>query len=347
MFVSPRIRTLEKMSGEPVLNPSSAVSIDQDSLEVILDLTIAERIASEKAAAAAIEHRRSLRRGYVVVSALYLVAIAAAVATVWIMHSPLWLEVLVADVVATVVTFVGSVVTRNSSMYDPYWSVAPAVVVVGLAATAQSPVNPARIAMITVVTLVWAFRLTANWAYGWDGIKQQDWRYDKLADDTGKAYWLVSFLGIHLFPTLMVFAGMLPFFAAFRSDRSLHVLDFVGVLIALVATAVEGIADGQMHRFRRDHPEGNAVADTGLWSISRHPNYLGEIFFWVGIACIGIAAAPNQLWRAVGVLVMFGLFLGISIPMIEKRHLARKGEKYVSYQRRVPMLIPGLKSKRS
>jgi protein-S-isoprenylcysteine O-methyltransferase Ste14 len=53
------------------------------------------------------------------------------------------------------------------------------------------------------------------------------------------------------------------------------------------------------------------------------------------------------VWRAAGVVVMFGLFLGISIPMIEKRHLERKGEKYAAYQRRVPMLIPGLKTKRT
>jgi steroid 5-alpha reductase family enzyme len=42
------------------------------------------------------------------------------------------LEILAADLVATFVVFLGSAAKRNSSVYDAYWSVAPAVVAVGL-----------------------------------------------------------------------------------------------------------------------------------------------------------------------------------------------------------------------
>jgi steroid 5-alpha reductase family enzyme len=337
------------MSGESQLNHmttlgglSTPLSVQQDRIEVVIDLTIAEREAEAKAL---VSQRADKLRGFAIVTALYAVATAAGVATVILMKSDVWVEVLIADIVATIVVFLASVITNNSSMYDAYWSVAPACFAVGLAMTTASGVNTGRVVLLTLVVLVWAVRLTYNWGFGWQGMRHEDWRYRKIKTDTGKAYWVVSFTGIHLFPTAMVYLGMLPFFVAYRSGRSLSVLDIVGTVVALGATALEGLADVQMHRHRKAHPQGDSVADTGLWALSRHPNYLGEILFWVGVSLFGLAAAPTQWWRLGGVVMMLVLFLGISIPLIEKRHLERKGEKYVAYQRGTPMLVPGLNRK--
>jgi steroid 5-alpha reductase family enzyme len=277
-------------------------------------------------------------RAYLRVTGIYLLALAAAIAVVIVMDSDLWKEILAADVVATLVVFVGSAAMRNSSVYDAYWSVAPAVVAIGLLVVESG--NIARRLILTVVVLVWAVRLTANWAYGWEGFQTEDWRYRKLQADTGRFYWAVSFAGIHLFPTLMVFAGMLPMLVAYRSERSLNVYDLLGVVIGFSATALEGIADAQMHRFRRSNTDSTIVMAQGLWSRSRHPNYLGEILFWVGVAWFGVAGDPGAWWQLVGVLTMIGLFVGISIPMIEKRHLERKGDAYVKYSDSTPMLVP-------
>ena len=53
--------------------------------------------------------------------------------------------------------------------------------------------------------------LTFNWIRGWKGLEQEDWRYVDLKKRTGKFYELVNFSGIHMFPTLIVFACCLPF----------------------------------------------------------------------------------------------------------------------------------------
>jgi steroid 5-alpha reductase family enzyme len=278
------------------------------------------------------------RSAYLRIVFVYAVALAAAVAVVVGLQTDRWKEILLADLVATVVVFVGSAVTKNSSVYDAYWSVAPAVVAVGLLVTESGLL--ARRLLLTIVVLVWAVRLTANWAYGWEGFQTEDWRYQKLKTDTGPFYWVVSFAGIHMFPTLMVFAGMIPMFVAYRSDRPLSAFDFLGVLVGFSATALEGAADAQMHRFRRSNTDPAKVMDQGLWARSRHPNYLGEILFWIGVAWFGVAGDPGAWWQLVGVLTMLGLFLGISIPMIEKRHLERKGAAYVEYSEATPMLVP-------
>ena len=80
--------------------------------------------------------------------------------------------------------------------------------------------------------------------------------------------------------------------------------------------------------------------DTGLWAWSRHPNYLGEIGFWFSLALFGIAAAPQDWWWLfVGVAVMAAMFLGASIPLMEKRSLERR-PNYQSVIDRVPRLVP-------
>jgi steroid 5-alpha reductase family enzyme len=268
---------------------------------------------------------------------IYLCGVLAGIAVVVVVNSAVWIEVAVAYGVSTVVVFAGSLAKRNSSMYDAYWSVGPAAVAVGLLVTQDG--LALRRWLLTFVTLVWAIRLTANWAYGWRGLHHEDWRYRKLQDDTGRAYWLVSFMGIHAFPSVLTYLGMLPFFVAYVSQRRFGVWDLVGVVIALAMTALEAVADLQMHRHRRAHPDGSAVLSTGVWAWSRHPNYAGEIGFWVGVACFGLAAAPSEWWRMVGFVAMFGLFLGISIPMIEQRHHARKGQAFADYCARVPVLV--------
>ena len=53
----------------------------------------------------------------------------------------------------------------------------------------------------------------------------EDWRYVDIRDKTGRAYWLVSLSGLHLFPTVLVYLGCLPLFAALTSARPLGPLD--------------------------------------------------------------------------------------------------------------------------
>lgn len=83
---------------------------------------------------------------------------------------------------------------------------------------------------------------------------------------------------------------------------------------------------------------------TGLWSISRHPNYLGEILMWWGIYIIYLtAAAGDSSWEmlllpAAGALANTCLFVFISIPMMEKRQIANK-PGYSEYRKKVRMLI--------
>jgi steroid 5-alpha reductase family enzyme len=277
------------------------------------------------------------------VALIYVVALV--VATLWLAWGPdtqwLWLDGLIADLLATVVVFIASRLHHNSSCYDPYWSVLPPYLVVAWWISADgSGVDRTRAVLLTLVVFVWAIRLTANWVQDWPGMHHEDWRYPMLRDGAGRLEAPVDFLGIHLFPTLIVFLGCLPAYAVVaRPGRGVNWLDWVALVIGLAAPVVQFVADAQMRAFIRTRQPGQAM-DQGLWAWSRHPNYFGEVSFWVALALFGVAGAPHDWWWLVsGAVAMIAMFEGASIPMMEKRSLQRR-PSYQEVIDRVPRLVP-------
>jgi steroid 5-alpha reductase family enzyme len=270
-------------------------------------------------------------------------AVAVLVAAVWLYVGPstdrLWLDALVADVLATLVVFAFSRIHHNSSFYDPYWSVIPPLLALYWWSESRPDVNDARSWLVIGVITVWAVRLTANWVYTWAGLQHEDWRYPMVRERAGRWGLAADLLGIHLLPTLQVFLGMVPVYVAVtRPGRDLWWLDVVAVLVGLGAVAIELAADTQLHRFVRTRQPGEAMT-RGLWGWSRHPNYFGEVTFWFALGLFGVAASPSDWWVLIGAVAMLGLFLFASIPMMEKRSLERR-PTYQDVIDRVPMLLP-------
>ncbi|GAA1640217.1 DUF1295 domain-containing protein [Actinoplanes couchii] len=280
--------------------------------------------------------------GFAVVTLLY----AATGLFTWLVvvvllpgRQPLLLT-LYADVAATLLVFAAATAAENASLYDPYWSVVPAVIVVVWILTAGG--GTARQLAVLLLVAVWAVRLTANWARSWQGLTHEDWRYEQLREDgpPGVPFWLVNLVGIHLVPTLVVFGGLLAVWPAVTvTDRGFGLLDVLAVLVTAAAILIETTADRQLHRFAAEPGNRGRIIDEGLWQYSRHPNYLGEILFWWGLWLFGLAAAPSWWWTVIGPIGMVLLFVFVSVPMMDRRSLARRPD-YARHMRRVPALLP-------
>lgn len=272
------------------------------------------------------------------VVAAYVVATAAAAgAAVALGHDEPLLTALVADLVATGVIFVAASIVDNGSLYDAYWSVAPPIVAAYWIGTAVDGADGTRQLLVMVVVLLWAVRLTANWARGWPGLGHEDWRYERLYERGPKHVMRMS--SVMLFPTFIVFAGLLPLYPALvTSSTRVGVLDIVAVAVGLAATAIELVADEQMRSFARTKRPGE-VMDRGLWRYSRHPNYFGELCFWVALWLFGLAADASWWWTVVGPLAMVAMFAFASIPMLDDRSRERR-PAFADYEARTSALIP-------
>ncbi len=141
----------------------------------------------------------------------YSIALVCAIMSLSLIKSidSVLIKTLVADVVATVVIFLFSVIFSNASLYDPYWSVAPPLIIYAWLINASA--NSKQLgSLLLLVTLLWSIRLTTNWARGWKGLVHEDWRYIQLKKNNPVIYPLINFSGIHLFPTVMVFLCLIP-----------------------------------------------------------------------------------------------------------------------------------------
>ena len=286
---------------------------------------------------------RSKAQSLVLVTVAYVVAVAAGAA--WLVWGPsatgsLLLDAFIADILATLVIFIFSRAYRNSSFYDAFWSVIPPLLLVYWWAAGPLGLDSLRCWLVAIVVMYWAVRLTGNWVYGFHGLHHEDWRYPLLRDGAGRFEFVADLFGIHLIPTVQVFLGMLPVYGAVTTPGDgLVWLSWVAFVIGIAAVTLELVADTQMHRFVAAKQPG-AVMDHGLWAWSRHPNYLGEIGFWLSMALFGVAASPGDWWWLfVGVAAMVAMFLGASIPLMEKRSLERRPH-YQEVIDRVPKLIP-------
>lgn len=284
----------------------------------------------------------SRARAFLIVIVAYVLALGAAFGVGFWLRAEAPLAVIgLADLAATIVIFIFSVITRNSSMYDPYWSVAPVPIALYwlLQPGSDGFANPRHV-LIFALVCAWALRLTGNWVLQWRGLEHEDWRYRDIQRQTGVWYWPVSFLGIHLMPTILVFLGSLALWPTLSDHNTgLSWLDIVAALVTLGAVLIEGTADIQMSRFRRSPDYAERSIPPGLWALSRHPNYFGEVLFWWGLYLFVPLAYPGFWWVIVGPLAILFLFLSTSVPLME-RHLRAGHSSYGEYQRRVSVFFP-------
>ena len=270
---------------------------------------------------------------FAVIAIVYIFASALGVAVYLLLDFDWWLSLLLADIAATVFTFVFSLIFKNASVYDPYWSVQPPVI---LAAFAIGKNLTLFGVILLVAVFFWAIRLTANWAYTFGNLNHQDWRYTMLDEKTDAFYPIVNFVGIHMVPTLVVYGCILPAVYAIREGLDANIGSILFLCLSLGAATMQGVADIEMHKFRKNRD--GAFIRRGLWKYSRHPNYLGEILMWWGVALSVICAAPETWYLCAGALANTVLFLAVSIPLADGRQSRKEG--FEEYKRQTRMLLP-------
>lgn len=282
--------------------------------------------------------KASRSASFITVAVIYIMASTLGIVIYTLLPCSLWLSLLISDIAATVFVFIFSLIFKNASVYDPYWSVQPMVIVCAFALGKE--LTLARF-LILIAVLLWGLRLTANWAYTFHGLEFEDWRYTELSEKTGRFYPLINFLGIHLVPTLVVYGCILPTVFLFEKATEFNAGTIIGFLISVFAFSMQGIADIEMHSFRLRKKRGEIKENfirTGLWKYSRHPNYLGELIMWWGVAVSVVSVLPQNFFLIAGAFANTCLFLLASIPMADKRQARKQG--YSDYKKATRMLLP-------
>ena len=255
-----------------------------------------------------------------------------ALATNPLTANPL-IRLFLADVLATIVVWAFGLLYENVSVYDPYWSVFPPIAFLLWAFYTGMWSLP--VILLLIASWYWGWRLTRNWAITFKGIGHEDWRYTKYRSKHPLVFQIINLFGLNMMPTLVVFSAMLPGLKLFETAAPANILTYFGCIVCLAAATIQLIADKQSHDFRAANP--GKVCNVGLWKHGRHPNYFGEILFWWGIWIMYASLNGINLYIG-GAIAMTAMFLGISIPLMEKRQLANKPD-YAEYRKQTRILI--------
>lgn len=247
------------------------------------------------------------------------------------------------DILATLIVWLFSLIFKNASVYDPYWSVAP-IAIVGFWLL-KSQASGLHVHMMTFAIVLWGLRLTYNWFINFKGMQHEDWRYIHYRTKNPRLWLITNLFGIHIMPTIVVFLALIPISFVFFVETVIisWPIFIVGFILSVTAVITQYISDQQMRQFRQNKTNQGKHIDLGLWKYSRHPNYFGEVLMWWSVWVMQMAITSQWL-TIIGPVIVTLLFVFISIPLMEK-HIIEKIPTYAQYQNEVPALVFKFKRK--
>ena len=160
-----------------------------------------------------------------------------------------FLNGLAAHIASSIIIFAFSFTFSNSSLYDPCWVGSALPVAAGWFLTSEGFSIRGTVTMFLV--FLWWSRFMFQWPWeGWThGLDHEDWRFidiDRKLGGNSVLYWLTSLFGFHIFPTLIVFFGLVPCEKVWTSGRKgpeLGPMDIVAFTATFLGVAISYLAD--------------------------------------------------------------------------------------------------------
>jgi steroid 5-alpha reductase family enzyme len=228
---------------------------------------------------------------------------------------------------------------QNAGWVDVFWTFGTGFVG-ALAVLEAGPVLWRR-GLVAALLLLWSLRLGTYIAWRVAG-GPEDARYARMRAEHGAGFQrhLLAFVLIQgPFSAVLAMAAL---FAARLLDPAFRPADALAIALALGTIAGESVADRQMHRFRADPANKGKICDTGLWGLSRHPNYLFEVLHWCVYPLLGLTA--HHPWSLLSLLAPAFMYLTLrfasGVPPLEEAMLASRGEAYRQYQAHTGAILP-------
>jgi steroid 5-alpha reductase family enzyme len=244
------------------------------------------------------------------------------------------------------VFFIVAQIIKDNSIVDMGWGLG---FVFGAWATILFTENPTILSFVIAgfITL-WGVRLSArlirrNWG------KPEDFRYANWRKEWGSKVVIIAFFRVFMIQGIINFiVGAASYyiikFNTFAFEGISMIIVIIGLVIAATGLFFEVVGDEQLRKHIA--MKTKKLMDKGLWSITRHPNYFGEIAIWTGLYIVGFSMLFTDanisiiyyLIMVISPLLMSTVLIKISTPMLEK-HMS-KYDGWEAYTKKVPMIFP-------
>jgi steroid 5-alpha reductase family enzyme len=250
--------------------------------------------------------------------------------------------------------WIASLITKDTSWVDRIWSIVPVVYVwiFAIAAIVDGE-DAARLVVMAVLATLWGARLTFNFARKGGYTGMEDYRWAVLRGRMSPwQFQLFNLFFIVLYQNALLLLITLPAYIAWRHPAPFTGWDVVFAVLFLGFLSLEFAADQQQWGFHQAKKAAGGRLEpgfltTGLFRISRHPNFFGEQMQWWMFYCLGATAAVASglgfwggaiNWTIVGAALLSVLFIGSTV--FTESISASKYPAYKEYQRATSMLVP-------
>lgn len=250
----------------------------------------------------------------------------------------IWLHALTVALPFMFVIWIMSLIAKDVSIVDRFWGMV--FIVLALANWLLVEHLSVRGILVTILVTIWGLRLSIfihfrNKGHG------EDRRYAKMRALRPETFWIYSLVWVFLTQGFLASIIALP--VLYVQTNTLNpvvtVFDAVGTGIFLFGFFFETIADYQMSKFKQNPKNRGNVMRTGLWGLSRHPNYFGESLVWWGFFVIALSE-PGGLVTVVGPLTITYFIIKVTGVNLLEADLRTRSPDYVAYIRDVPSFIP-------
>lgn len=238
------------------------------------------------------------------------------------------------------VFFAFAATLKTDKVTDLSYSLTFVIVAITLLLRGQLISNPLAL-VITAMVVAWGLRLASYLLTRIIHMKS-DARFDGIREN------FFRFLKFWFFQGLAVWVIMLPVTLWFRTPGTWTdglVWRVIGFAIWAAGLVIEAVADQQ--KFVHKRQPGAKWTAVGLWRVSRHPNYLGELMCWWGMYLLVLTDLPGMsalvgLMGPLGISVVI-LFL-TGLPQLEESADRKWGADpaYQAYKRSTGVILPKL-----
>ena len=235
------------------------------------------------------------------------------------------------------VAFVPAIIKQTEHFFDLVGALT--FIMVSVIAYAASGHYDAYATIALLLVVVWATRI-GTFLFRRVRVAGSDRRFDLV-----KTSFLQFLLGWTLQGFWITFTSAAAIGVIITPQRpELGVVAILGLAVWGAGFLFEIVADRQKSRFRADPANRGKFIDVGLWSMSRHPNYFGEIVLWTGVAIFAVPALEGlTLWLLMSPIFVAVLLIFVSgIPPLQTRADAKWGGQpaYEHYKATTPAVIP-------
>ncbi len=232
---------------------------------------------------------------------------------------------------------------RNAGWVDVFWSFGTGIAgAIAALVPLQGTWPSFRATAVGGLALLWGCRLGVYLARRTATGHREDVRYARFRQEWGEHFQPLLFWFLMIQAAVATLLALCVMLAAHNPAPAFRLADLAGIAVLIAAVLGEGLADRQMQQFRVNPANRGKVCDSGLWSLSRHPNYFFECLAWCAYPFFAIG--PHYPWgyaALLGPAAMIWLLTKVSgIPPLEREMVAERGDAYRRYQEKVSAFLP-------